>query len=316
MSRASILSRLAGIVVLSASIGACGQLAVLKARRHFMNANELYKQSDWRKAAAEYEEAIKADPNLNEAYFYLANSYDNLFKPARKGEPGNDQYLTKAVDNYTKAAERIEEPKLKKLSLQYLAAAYATEKLNDPDKAEPVVKKMIAMDPKDVSSHFGLARIYEDAGRFEEAEAMLVQAKEAQPNAPEVYSEMSGFYNRRGQFDKAVAAMEQQASLDANNPQNYYSMGVFFEEKVRKDYTLSPKAKQEYLQRGLAAVDKALSLNPDYIDAMVYKGLLLRQQALAEGNPARQKALIAEADRVRDRALELQKLKAKGVGAS
>jgi tetratricopeptide (TPR) repeat protein len=315
MSRASILGRLAGIVVLSASIGACGQFAMLKAQRHFMNANELYKQSDWRKAAAEYEEAVKANPNLNEAYFYLGNSYDNLFKPARKGEPGNDQYLTKAVDNYTKAAERIEEPKLKKLSLQYLAAAYAAEKLNDPDKAEPVVKKMIAMDPKDVSSYFGLARIYEDAGRFEEAEAMIVQAKDAQPNAPEVYSEMSGFYNRRGEFDKAVQAMEQQASLDANNPQNYYSMAVFFEEKVRKDYTLSPKAKQEYLKRGLGSIDKALSLNPDYIDAMVYKGLLLRQQALVEGNPARQKELIAEADRVRDRALELQKVKAKGVGA-
>ena len=31
-----------------------------------------------------------ADPDLNQAYFYLGNWYDNLFKPSRRGEPEND----------------------------------------------------------------------------------------------------------------------------------------------------------------------------------------------------------------------------------
>ena len=47
---------------------------------------------------------------------------------------------------------------------QYLAAVYATDKLNEPDKAEPFVKQMIDMDPKDPANYTGLAKIYEDAG--------------------------------------------------------------------------------------------------------------------------------------------------------
>ena len=46
-----------------------------------------YAQQDYKKASVLYEEAIKNDPELSVAYFYLANSYDNLFKPSRKGEP-------------------------------------------------------------------------------------------------------------------------------------------------------------------------------------------------------------------------------------
>ena len=43
----------------------------------------------------------------------------------------------------------------------------------------------------------------------------------------------------------------------------------------------------------------------DTVD-MVIKNILLRMQANFERSPARQKELIAEADRLRDRAMELQ----------
>ena len=36
---------------------------------------------------------------------------------------------------------------------------------------------------------------------------------------------------------------------------------------------------------GLAAVNKALEIKPDYVEAMTYKGLLLRTQALIEKDP-------------------------------
>ena len=39
------------------------------------------------------------------AYFYLGNSYDNLYKPARKGEAANDANLQEAVNYYRKATE-------------------------------------------------------------------------------------------------------------------------------------------------------------------------------------------------------------------
>ena len=51
----------------------------------------------------------------------------------------------------------------------------------------------------------------------------------------------------------------------------------------------------------------AVHLNPNYVDAMVYKNILLRQQANAETDPKKQAALIAEADTLRNKAIQMQK---------
>ena len=110
----------------------CSQVGGLKAKMAFKDANQLYQAQDYRKAAEKYEEALQADPNLTAAYFFLGNSYDNLYKPARKGEAANDELLTKAIDNYKKAAEMEQDPKIKKLALEYLVAAYGPDEWGSP----------------------------------------------------------------------------------------------------------------------------------------------------------------------------------------
>ena len=69
----------------------------------------------------------------------------------------------------------------------------------------------------------------------------------------------------------------------------------------------------KYIELGLTAEDKALQLKPDYIDALTYKGLLLRAKALVIKNPAEQQSLIAEANKLRDQGIELRKKKAGGL---
>ena len=65
-----------------------------------------------------------------------------------------------------------------------------------------------------------------------------------------------------------------------------------------------------YIQAGIAAEDRALTYNPDFVDAMVYKNVLLRHQAKDETDAARRAQLIAEADTLRNRAMELNKARA------
>ena len=48
---------------------------------------------------------------------------------------------------------------------------------------------------------------------------------------------------------------------------------------------------------------------PDYFEALTYKNLLLRSEALLEKDPAKQQQLIKQADQLRDKAQELQKQK-------
>ena len=72
--------------------------------------------------------------------------------------------------------------------------------------------------------------------------------------------------------------------------------------------------KRAYVQKGLTAIDHAIELKPDYVEALVYKNLLLRSQALLEKDPAKQQSLIKQADSLRDKAEAIRKQKATGVG--
>src|SRR5687768_12217079 len=86
---------------------ACGRysLDALRAQKSYKEANDLYRASDWKGAAAKYEYVLEKDPKRTEVYFFLGNSYDNAYKPARAGEATNDSYIQKAIENYRKAAE-------------------------------------------------------------------------------------------------------------------------------------------------------------------------------------------------------------------
>ena len=57
---------------------------------------------------------------------------------------------------------------------------------------------------------------------------------------------------------------------------------------------------------GIEAADQAIALNDRYVDALVYKNILLRMQANMSEDQDEQDALIAEADELRDRAQQIQ----------
>jgi tetratricopeptide (TPR) repeat protein len=260
-----------------------------------------------------YEEAIAADPDLTVAYFYLGNSYDQLYKPARAGEPENDAFLAKAIANYELAAERETDPKMKKLALEYLVAAYGPDKMNDPEKAEPLIQRMIEIDPSDPANYFALAKMYEDSGRYDEAEEILIKARDSKPNDSAVWMQLAGFYNRQGDFAKTIEALTERANREPTNPEAFYTIATFYWDKAYRAFRITDAEKSEHAAAGVKAVDQAIKLNPEYIDAIVYRGLLLRVQAGLEKNADRQRALLKEAEAMQNQALDLRKKKATGV---
>jgi tetratricopeptide (TPR) repeat protein len=305
-----------GILGLAATIG-CSQVGMVQARRDFKAANAAYQQQDYKRAAELYEQTLQEDPSLSEAYFFLGNSYDNQFKPSRRGEPANDAFLEKAVKNYETAADKLsagatdDQKKLGKLSLEYLQAAYGVDKMNDPAKAEPIVQKMIRLEPGEPSNYFVLAKIYEDAGAYPEAEQTLQNAKAAKPSDPSVYMTLAGYYNRQGQFDKTIDALEQRAKVEPTNPEAFQTIAAYYWDETRGDSSLSDAQKREYIAKGVEAADKALSLKTDFVEALTFKGLLLRQQALVEKDPAKQQELVKQGTALGDKANELRKAQTK-----
>lgn len=317
-TRFRLVSTLAVILGISLAAGGCGRYSwsSLKAQKAWKDGNAAYTSQDYAKASENYEYVLQTDPSRTEAHFYLANSYDNRFRATRLGEPENDAFMHKAVEHYRLAAERAPDPQIKKLALQYLVAAYGADKLNDPSQAEPIVQQMIELEPNEPSNYFALANIYEEAGRYEDAEETLLKARELRPQDPVVHSTLAGFYNKQGDHPKMLDALTQAADVQPENPEGYYRLSVHYEEIVRKDHRLPRATKLDYTLKGIAAADKALAINPQYSDAMIYKGILMHHQAGMETNRARQLEIIKEAEAIRDRAIEINTKRQTGQGGN
>ena len=306
------------VVALGFMVVGCGQVANLRAKMAFREANNLYQAQDWVMAAEKYEEVAAlnpTEPQMLTTYFFLGNSYDNQYSPGRLNDPANDALLTMAIDNYKRAAEVLVDanPEIRTLSLQYLVAAYGPDKLNDPSLAEPLLQDMIQEDPDNPPTYFLLSRLYEDLGEYDSAEAALVAAREARPDDSSVYTTLAAYYDRQGDFDNLIQSLEARTAQEPNNPEAFYTIATYYFNKASRDFSLSDAEKVTYADAGVVAVDKALALNGNYMEALVFKNLLLRQQANLEPSVARQNTLLAEADELRDRAEELRLAAAAGV---
>jgi tetratricopeptide (TPR) repeat protein len=303
---------------LSVALAGCGYMNQVRAMKAFKDGNKAYAASDWRAAAAKYEEAAELTANDTTCewcpaiFFYLGNSYDNMYRPARKGEPSNDALMQKAVDNYKLASEKLTENTMPKrsLALEFLVAAYGPDKLADPNQAEPVVQRMIQLAPNEPTNYFQLAKIYEDSGEYQLAEETYLKGRDAKPNDPTVYLTVAGYYNRQGDFDKLIENIRKNIELSPTDPEAHYRLATYSWDKASRDFRLSDKEKMDIIMDGLTAVNKALEIKPDYVEAMTYKGLLLRTQALVEKDPALQQKLIKEGTALGDKANEMRKARA------
>jgi tetratricopeptide (TPR) repeat protein len=312
-------SLLIGAAIIGVSTTGCAKISSVMSMFKFKQANQAYQSQDYDRASKLYEETIANDPSNSIVYFYLGNSYDNMYKPGEKGKPANDELIQKAVQNYQLAVEKLDandpvQGKIKSLSLQFLMAAYGPDKLDDPVKAEPVVIRLIQLDPAEPANYYQLAKLYEDAGESEAAEKVYVAAKDAKPTDVNTYIQLAGYYNRQGNFNKAIQAFEQRADREPNNPEGFYTVATQYWDQAYRGVGVKEADKRNYVQKGLTAIDHAIQLKPDYVEAIVYKNLLLRSQALLEKDPAKQQALIKQADALRDKAEEIRKQKATGIG--
>jgi tetratricopeptide (TPR) repeat protein len=134
-------SRLAvPVLLLGVTLAAgCGKYSIsnIRSAKAFQDANALYTRADWAGASAGYEEAIRLNPDLGFAYFFLGHSYEQQYKPTRKDDPANVEHLRKAAENYRLAVDKMKdaqnpkEQQVRRNAFEYLIAVYGSDKLND-----------------------------------------------------------------------------------------------------------------------------------------------------------------------------------------
>ena len=93
---------------------------------------------------------------------------------------------------------------------------------------------------------------------------------------------------------------------DPLSPEAYTRLASSYLDQFWKDRTLSDSQKIELAGRGVAAADRALELKPNYADAMIWKSILLRTQAVLTSDSVQQSRLLNEADVLREQAKVLR----------
>jgi TonB family protein len=179
----------------------------------------------------------------------------------------------------------------------------------DTPAAEAALRKQIAESPSDRRAYLRLAKLQEDRGSMQDAEATLLAAQRAIPGDKAILHALAGLYTRTGRFDDGVAVLQQAAQIDPTDPEGHHRVAVYYWEKTFRDKALTPGEQRSYILSGIEAEDRALAIDGDYDQALVYKNMLLRLQANTESDRAVQQRLIAEADALRTRAVEIARRK-------
>lgn len=177
----------------------------------------------------------------------------------------------------------------------------------EPSSREAELTKRLEKTPNGVAAYIELSKLQETRGAPAEAEATLLRARQNVPTDKAILTALAGFYNRQGNFEKTIEALEGVEHLDPTDPTSPEIVATYYWHKAYSDSRLLSADQLRYVMSGIAATDRALALKSDYVDALTYKNLLLRMRANLETDPTLKTQLIAEADRLRNRALELSK---------
>jgi tetratricopeptide (TPR) repeat protein len=302
----------------------------VRARMAFKEGNKLYKEENYRKAIDEYDRAIALNPSMAEAYFYLGSSHQALFRPG-KDDGENKQHLDAAIQNYTKAMEvnTGDTENAKKVRINTLGALtgiYAEPPYQDFTKALDYAQQLVKDNPDDSKNLYALANLYEKFGKVDEAEKSYRRITELNPEDAKACAALAGFFNkplwdeagavydektakggRRSRFDLAIETLQRCASLDPKDASGYFKVATFYWDKAYRDPSVTDAQKAAYAESGLAAAEKALSIKPDYWEALIYKGLLYRVKALISKNPRERAEFLDQAATLQKQAMDLKK---------
>jgi tetratricopeptide (TPR) repeat protein len=245
----------------------------LKARDLLNKGVAAFKNGQYDTAIEDFKQAKDLDPNLINARLYLATAYASQYIPGAPSEQ-NIRLGTQAVNEF---------------------------------------KEVLAIDPNNVSAIDGIGSIlFQMAGtpydpkKFEESKSYHKKHIDLKPNDPEPYYWI-------GVIDWTLAFRangELRAEYNKNN----------LRKQLKDADPLPPTVRAEYaakygplVDEGIAALQKAIQLRPDYDDAMAYLNLLYRRKADMVESAEERAALQKQADDLIDKVKEIKQKRAEQV---
>jgi tetratricopeptide (TPR) repeat protein len=238
----------------------------LRARDQLNKGVTSYKNAKYEEAIDHFQQAVALDPSLINAKMYLATAFAQQYIPGVE-DPDNLKMADQAIEQYKRVLD------------------------------------MNAAREQKVNSAKGIAYLYLNMKKFDDAKKFYRMAADMDPNDPEPYYSV-------GVIDWTACyqpRMEERAKLGLKPDEN-------LNPKNKEQKTACSELKEKNwpsIQEGIESLNKAIQLRPDYDDAMAYLNLMYREKADVECDDlaARQEDLKT-ADHWVDQTLITKKAKA------
>ncbi|HWW15060.1 MAG TPA: tetratricopeptide repeat protein [Candidatus Dormibacteraeota bacterium] len=209
----------------------------LRARDQLNKGVTAYKNTKYEEAIEHFQQAVALDPSLINAKMYLATAYAQQYIPGAD-TPENNKMAEQAIDQY-----------------------------------KHVLEMNAARDQK-VNAAKGIASLYFNQKKFDDAKKYNHMVSDLDPNDPDPYYSIgvidwTACYQPRME-ERAKLGLKPEESL---NPKNKDQKKACEELKVKNGPSI---------QEGIDSLNKAIQLRPDYDDAMAYLNLMYRERADVE----------------------------------
>jgi len=253
-----------------------GCVEKIRARMEIKQANQAYEKEDYRTALDHYKKARDIDSEFADLDRMIGYSQIGLYIPDDK-TPANEAHADAAIQELSK---------------------YLKKK------------------PEDRIARDALINMYLNANRTSQAIDYFRSYLADHPADLEAVKSIATLYAKQGDFNESLNWYEKITLLDSKNPESFYIYGVVCYEKVAKNPPADLTEKMSIIERGKGALQHAIDLKPDYFESMAYLNLLWRQQALLDAatDPVKAQADVAQADAIRNKAVEIIRAKKAAAG--
>jgi tetratricopeptide (TPR) repeat protein len=271
-----ITCRVAALTALLVLAVAASGCNKLKARDLLNKGVTAFKNGQSDAAIEDFKEAKQADPELLNARLYLATAYASLYIP---GAPSQE--------NMARGNQAVAE-----------------------------FKEVLDKDPNNISATDGIGSIlFQMAGqpfdpkKFEESKTYHQRHIQLKPDDPEPYYWI-------GVIDWTLAFRANGVMRMDYNKSN-------IKKQVKDDDPLPAAVRTDYASKygplvdeGIASLQKAISIRPDYDDAMAYLNLLYRRKADMVQSKEEREALLKQAEDLVDKVKEIKQKRSEQPQAS
>jgi tetratricopeptide (TPR) repeat protein len=217
----------------------------LSSRRQIQEGNKLYAEGQFRKAIEVYDEALQRSPELAIGHHNAGLAYFKLFQPGLD-TPENKGYAQNA------------------------AAHFQTYLETEPDD-----QKVISL----------LTTIWLDSEQYEKALSYWSGVLAKEPNRRDVIEKVANIHRQAGEYDKALEWHTKRADLETDRGGKvkvYLDIAQMQWSRLQKPEVVDAE-RVAAVDVGLAALQKAETLDPKHTQVQSLLGSLYQHRALGHG---------------------------------